>query len=72
MAYNHAGAEKAYALQQEENRKQYRAAGMSDKEIQEIEKYDRSVFLSDRRFYENTSGICTIKGEKVEPENPNK
>ena len=57
MAYNHAGAEKAYALQQEENRKQYRAAGMSDEEIQEIEKYDRSVFLSDRRFYENTSDL---------------
>ena len=30
---------------------------MSDKEIQEIEKFDRSVFLSDRRFYENTSDL---------------
>ena len=57
MAYNHAGAEKAYALQQEENRKQYRATGMSDEEIREIEKYDRSVFLSDRRFYENTADL---------------
>lgn len=57
MAYNHASAEKAYALQQEENRKQYKAAGMSEDKIREIEKHDRLAFLSDRRFYENTSDL---------------
>ena len=59
MAYNHAGAEKAYALQQEENRKQYRAAGMSDEEIQVT-----SSLQTDNSWpaaYRNTKSIWTLK-----------
>lgn len=54
MGYNHASAEKDFNEQWKKAEEKYRQLGMTEKQIQELYKFERETFNSNRRFYENT------------------
>ena len=62
MAYNHAGVEKKFREEWKRRETEYRNLGMTDEQIQEIYKFERESFNSDRRYYENT---VELKDENV-------
>lgn len=62
MAYNHAGEEKKFREEWKRKETEYRKLGMTDEQIQEIYKFEREAFNSDRRYYENT---VELKGENT-------
>lgn len=62
MAYNHAGVEKKFREEWKLRETEYRNLGMTDEQIQEIYKFERESFNSDRRYYENT---VELKDENV-------
>lgn len=62
MAYNHAREEKKFREEWKRKETEYRKLGMTDEQIQEIYKFEREVFNSDRRYYENT---IDLKGENT-------
>lgn len=62
MAYNHAGEEKKFKEEWKRKETEYRKLGMTDEQIQEIYKFEREAFNSDRRYYENT---VELKGENT-------
>ena len=51
MAYNSAREEKRFKMMWRKLRKEYKAAGMSDEAIEEMYRFDWSVFNRDRAFY---------------------
>lgn len=62
MAYNHAGEEKKFKEEWKRKETEYRKFGMTEEQIQEIYKFERETFNSDRRYYENT---VELKGENT-------
>ena len=52
MAYNHGAAKKKFENEWQKKDRQYRELGMTDEQIQEIYKFEREAFNSDRRYYE--------------------
>lgn len=58
MRYNHASAEKDFKEQWKKAEKKYRQLGMTEEQINELYKFERDTFNSNRRFYENTVELC--------------
>ena len=54
MAYIHGLAEKIFKEEWEKTKAYYRANGMTEEQIESMHEFERSVFNSDRTFYEGS------------------
>ena len=57
MRYNHRKAEIIFEREWSKEKERFIAAGMTDEQINSIYEYERKVFNSERRYYENTVSI---------------
>lgn len=63
MSFNNGRERRKFILAQEKARCEYLAAGMTEKQANEMYKHDLAVFNSNRRFCEHTQPILTQKLE---------
>ena len=71
MAYNKAGAEKAWLQWKEADEQRMRQAGVDDDIIQQIHRSDWEQFKSDRRYYERLQDSDTYINQQAADE-PNR
>lgn len=57
MRYNHRKAEIIFEKKWSEEKERFIASGMTDEQIAAIYEYERDVFNSERRYYENTVSV---------------
>ena len=57
MRYNHRTAEIIFEKKWSEEKERFIASGMTDEQIAAIYEYERDVFNSERRYYENTVSV---------------
>ena len=57
MRYNHRTAEIIFEKKWSEEKERFIAAGMTDQQISSIYEFEREVFNSERRYYENTVSV---------------
>lgn len=57
MRYNHRKAEMIFERKWSEEKESFIEAGMTDEQIAAIYEYERDVFNSERRYYENTVSV---------------
>lgn len=72
MGYNHGLEEKKFKMEWNKLREQYRAAGMSEEAINEMEAFDRHCMDRDRKFYEHTTPIDFRKEDGTDQDNASK
>ena len=68
MAYNKAGAEKAWLQWKEAEERQLRQAGVDENTIQQIRRSDWEQFKSDRRYYERLQETDTYIDQQAASE----
>lgn len=68
MAYNKAGAEKAWLQWQKAEEQRMRRAGVDESIIQQIRRSDREQFKSDRRYYERLQETDTYIDQQAADE----
>lgn len=65
MGYNHAKEEKKFYEEWRKKLRQYKAAGMSMKQILVLYKFDKAVLRSDRRYFRHCVAFeCNDKDEE--------
>lgn len=57
MKYNHRKAEIIFEKKWSEEKEMFIAAGMTDEQINAIFEFERAIFNSERRYYENTVSV---------------
>ena len=65
MGYNHAKAQREFYEEWRKKLRLYKKAGMSMEQILAIYKYDKTVFRSDRRFYEHCEQLYSEENNPI-------
>ena len=65
MGYNHAKAQREFYEEWRKKLRLYKVAGMSMEQILAIYKYDKTVFRSDRRFYEHCEQLYSEENNPI-------